>query len=372
MNLRDPQNQRVLLGAMLLAGLGYAFYQYLYTPKRAEVEQLSGDAERLESYNETAKRAAQSDRIAALEEESVGYARRLETFEELIPTTEQVPELLERVATAALESDVDLLAFTPLPAEPGTFYTEQLYEVEVRGGYHEIGSFITRIATLPRIIKPAVTELIGESMAPNARARSADPNAPPPPPETLVHAKLQLSTYVLPGGEAPVAGADTSRPRTQSIQLGAGGAAAPAGAQAPPTPAAGQPPAAPVVGGGLAPGVAPALQAPSAGTADGQSAAPGVVQPGPGGPNVGATPATGAPNVGAAASGEAPAPAALAAPAAPPATAPAGGMQQGAAPVAPPPPPRPAVGELPALGGRDAPAADARRAPGDLPPLGER
>lgn len=363
MNLRDPQNQRVLLGAMLLAGLGYAFYEYLYTPKRAEVEQLRGDAERLESYNETAKRAAQSDRIAALEEESVGYARRLETFEELIPTTEQVPELLERVATAALESDVDLLAFAPLPAEPGTFYTEQLYDVEVRGGYHEIGSFITRIATLPRIIKPAVTELIGESVAPNARARSADPNAPPPPPETLVHAKLQLSTYVLPGGEAPVAGADTSRPRTQSIQLGAGGAAAPAaeavGPQAP----------APGVGGGLAPGVAPAVQAPSAGMAGEQSAAGGVVQPAPGGPNVGATPATGAPNVGAAPGGAAPAPAA---PGAPPAAAPAAGMQQGAAPVAPPPQPRPAVGELPPLGGREAPAADARRSPGDLPTLGEQ
>jgi type IV pilus assembly protein PilO len=368
-NLRDPQNQRVLLGAMLLAGLGYAFYQYLYTPKRAEIEQLRGDAERLESYNETAKRAAQSDRIAALEEESVGYARRLETFEELIPTTEQVPELLERVATAALESDVDLLAFAPLPAEPGTFYTEQLYDVEVRGGYHEIGSFITRIATLPRIIKPAVTELIGEPVAPNARARSADPNAPPPPPETLVHAKLQLSTYVLPGGEAPVAGADTSRPRTQSIQLGAGGAAAPAGPQAPTAPTAGpQLPPAPGVGGGLAPGVAPAIQAPSADRAGGQSVVAGVVQPGPGGPNAGATPATGAPNVGAAA-GAAPAPASLGAPAAPPSAAPAGGMQQGEAPVAPP---RRAVGELPALGGREAPAADARRAPGDLPPLGEQ
>ncbi|MFN2433184.1 MAG: type 4a pilus biogenesis protein PilO [Gemmatimonadota bacterium] len=246
MSLRDPQTQKALLGVILVLGLAYAFYQYLYTPKVTAVAELEAQADRLESYNQSAKVVAQGNRIAALEEEGVSYARRLEAFEELIPTTEQVPLLLERIATSALEADVDLLAFTPLPAEPGTFYTEQFYEVEVRGGYHEIGNFLTRIANLPRIIKPTITELLGERVSPPAGGRAGASDAPPP---TLVHAKLQLSTYVLPGGEAPVpGGADGSV--ASGLPAGSPGVALP---DAPPASDAGRAP-------GLAPGLAPAFQ----------------------------------------------------------------------------------------------------------------
>lgn len=353
MNLRDPQTQRLLLGTILLVGLGYAFYEYLYTPRQVEILELRAQAERLEGYNESAKRAAQSDRITALEEESVGYARRLETFEELIPTTEQVPQLLERVASAALESDVDLLAFTPLPAEPGSFYTEQFYDVEVRGGYHEIGTFLTRVATLPRIVRPAVTELIGEAVPPSARAR-VDPNAPPPPPETVVHAKLQLSTFVLPGGEAPVAG-DTSAVKSRAIQLGTTGApnASGTGASVAPTAApSAAPSAAPALTDQISPGVAPAVEAERArmAAAAAQAGAPGAAPPasvGAAGPGTTAAPATGAAGAGAA-------------PASPPAPASTGP----AAPLSMP-------GDLPTVGERDAPSDDGRPGPGDLPPVGE-
>ncbi|MBA2564934.1 MAG: type 4a pilus biogenesis protein PilO, partial [Gemmatimonadetes bacterium] len=127
MNLKDPQTQKVFLSLILISGLSYAFYQYVYTPKQLTLADKQVQVERLESYNRTAKLSARGNRIAVLEQESVSYARRLEAFEELIPTSEQVPQLLERVATSALEADVDLLTFTPLPAEPGTFYTEQFY-----------------------------------------------------------------------------------------------------------------------------------------------------------------------------------------------------------------------------------------------------
>jgi Tfp pilus assembly protein PilO len=256
-NLRDPQTQKGLLGGIVVLGLAYAFHEYLYKPRQIEIGELETQAARLESYNAQAKTAAQGNRIATLEEESVGFARRLEAFEELIPTTEQVPELLAQVATAALESDVDLLSFTPLPAEPASFYTEQFYEVEVRGGYHALGQFVTRVANLPRIVKPTLVEVLGERVEPRNAARSLTP----PEPVTVVRAKLQLSTYVLPGGEARVAASDS-----------AGAVSFPPASDSPAAPDAplGEAPAA-AAPGGLAPGVAPALgaaaPAPSADTA---------------------------------------------------------------------------------------------------------
>jgi type IV pilus assembly protein PilO len=355
-SLRDPQTQRLLLGVMLLGGLGYAFYQYLYMPKQAELTELRAQAERLESYNDTAKRAAQSDRISALEEESVSYERRLEAFEELIPTTEQVPQLLERVATAALESDVDLLSFAPVPAEPGDFYTEQLYDLEVRGGYHQIGTFLTRIATLPRIIKPAVSELIAEEVTPPGRARAVDSSGNPPPPETLVHATLQLSTYVVPGGEAPVVGADTTGGR-RPIQLGAAGA----GAQPTAAPSAAGSPVAPPAIQGISPGVAPAIAAERARleAAAAQTGAGAVAPPaGAGAPNavgVGVVPGAGGGAVGVAGA------------------APAGAAQpQPVAPAPSPSTPRSMPGDLPPVGERDGQAPADRAQPASLPPLGDQ
>jgi type IV pilus assembly protein PilO len=336
-DLKDPQTQKGALAVILVLGLGYAFYQYVYTPKAAELAELTAQAERLERYNENAKVAAQANRIAALEEESVSYDRRLEAFEDLIPTTEQVPQLLERVATAALEADVDLLGFTPLPAEPGTFYTEQFFEVEVRGGYHAIGSFLTRIANLPRIIKPMITELVGERVEPRLRGRAVDPNRPPPAPETMVRAKLELSTYVLPGGEVPVVGLGAARAAETPSADAVGGAAPPLTSQGT---AAAAPPPSPGLEERFAPGVAPALEAARA-----RAAAQAATPP---------------------AAGGAAAPAETAAQAAPSARGPAAADP---APMQAAPPPA-APGDLTAPGGRATRPDDPSR-PGALPPLGE-
>lgn len=347
MNLREPQTQKGLLAGIAVLGFAYAFHEYLYKPREIEIGELETQATRLEGYNAQAKAAAQGNRVATLEEESIGFARRLETFEELIPTTEQVPELLAQVATAALEADVDLLSFTPLPAEPASFYTEQFYEVEVRGEYHALGTFVTRVANLPRIVKPALVEVLGERVEPRNAGRSLTP----PEPVTAVRAKLQLSTYVLPGGEARVVAADSAG--------GAPPAVPPAADQigAPPEPAADEG-AAPLPGG-LAPGVAPAMRSADSAAAAAEAA-----------------------GVGAAASDSVPAPAPLVG-------LPAAGSQAAAAqaPTAAPglptgipaetvpdagvvpPPPRVDPGALPVPGVRSGVMEDPS-SPGALPPLG--
>lgn len=344
MTLKDPQTQKVLLGGILILGLAYAFYQYLYTPRKAELADQEAVAERLERYNQSAKAAAQANRLAALEEESVSYARRLEAFEELIPTTEQVPLLLERVATAALETEVDLLTFTPLPAEPGAFYTEQFYEVEVRGGYHAIGSFLARVANLPRIIKPTITEVVGERVEPDrARAR---PDGESEPPVTLVRAKLQLSTYVLPGGEAAVPAGGASVPRASEPEVMGAGAegAPPVDPSAAPAPSATNGP--PALTERISPGVAPALEAERQRAAQAAAAA--------------AARAAGDTLAGTGAAAPAPPPAA-------PTAAATAGVDP--APTQPaPPPPTPA--DLTPPGGRATDPEDRSR-PGALPPLGE-
>jgi Tfp pilus assembly protein PilO len=349
-NFRDPQTQKGLLAGIVVLGLAYAFHEYLYKPREIEIGELETQATRLESYNTQAKQAAQGNRVATLEEESVGFVRRLEAFEELIPTTEQVPDVLAQVATAALESDVDLLSFTPLPAEPGSFYTEQFYEVEVRGGYHALGEFVTRVANLPRIVKPALVEVLGERV----EARNAARSLTPLDPVTMVRAKLQLSTYVLPGGEARVAGADSAG--VVSVPP----AADPLGAA--PVPPAAPPARAP---GGLAPGVAPGV-APLPDAAATPSAAAGET-PAAGAPGGGVTapsPVLGLPAAGSDAAAAQAAAAHAAAAGVQVQVVPAPDVVPGAAA-----PMRADPGALPTPGQRSEPGADAS-APGALPALG--
>ena len=64
--LDSPEKQRVALFALLLAGLVYVFWQYLYTPLRAERLATEEQLATLQSYNDQARALTQPARLREL------------------------------------------------------------------------------------------------------------------------------------------------------------------------------------------------------------------------------------------------------------------------------------------------------------------
>jgi type IV pilus assembly protein PilO len=206
--LDSPDRQRAVLFTLLLAGLAYVFWQYLYSPLREERMVTEERLETLQSYNDQARALTQPARLRDLEQREAEYQVRLAEYETLLPAEAEVPTLLEEVAFAAIENDVKIINFAPLPEVAGEVLIEIPYDVQVQGDYHDVGRFLASVVSLPRVVRPTISELLqaevgavqGLTTAPQAQAPAAGQPAAPteaaPPPEYEVLATMRLSTYV--------------------------------------------------------------------------------------------------------------------------------------------------------------------------------
>lgn len=199
----DPKQRNMLFVAIgITAGL-YAFHAYLYSPRKTEADEMQARLEELQDRNTRAQiMAARGGR--ELQEKLALYERHIAQLERLIPASEEVPELLNDMALQARHNQVDLALMRPEPAEAGQFYTKQSYSMGVIGSYHDVGRFLTAIASLPRIVSPVDLQV---TPAEAQQQRQA------PPGSTYVVASFRIQTYVLPApAAAPADTAGAGRP----------------------------------------------------------------------------------------------------------------------------------------------------------------
>ena len=147
----DPQKQkRIAIGLMPLL-LAAVFYQFVHAPKAEALESMQTRLEDLEAKNATA-RAIAGGGTEDLQRRIALYQANMEQLEQLIPDRAEVPELLRSITIEAQRNGVELVSMSPSGEQAGTFYMRQSYDIAVRGGYHEIGSFMAVLGSLPRII----------------------------------------------------------------------------------------------------------------------------------------------------------------------------------------------------------------------------
>ena len=184
----DPKQRNALLLGVVVLALFYVFWAYWYTPNRDVNVESTAQLERLDQNNRLAQIIVARGG-AELEARLAEYEQHVHRLEGLIPQSEEVAALLNQISAAARQTGVSDPGMQPEPDEVGAFYTKESYEIEVIGDYHDIGRFITAIASLPRIITPVDLEIvhyIGEESI-------LDPDL-----ETPLTAIMRIQTYILP------------------------------------------------------------------------------------------------------------------------------------------------------------------------------
>jgi type IV pilus assembly protein PilO len=187
---KDPETQKRLLIGLVPLLLAFGYYQFMHGKKVEEVETLRTRHEQLEAQN-AAMRPQALTGGAELQQKLALYEQHMKRLEELIPQSEEVPQLLNSMSERAQDAQVDLSLMRPQAEVPGAFYTEQSYEIGVLGGYHEIGRYLGMIASLSRIITPVELKL---------EARAGDTLRDGTPRLT---AGFRIITYVIPPVEMP-------------------------------------------------------------------------------------------------------------------------------------------------------------------------
>lgn len=197
-----------LLLALLAALAGYI----AYTGALVDMVGLSGLQARqervvavrdtvaqLEAATDSAKRELARGTVEDLRRRLEGDRASLALLRRLVPERSEVPNLLDDISTKAKIRGVTLSQVVPQPVEPGPapFNTDR-YTLQVIGRYDQIGTFLSDVASLPRIIVPyGVT--VSEANAAAAKALGDTTGA-------LLEAKFQIRTYVKSASAEDVGG----------------------------------------------------------------------------------------------------------------------------------------------------------------------
>ncbi len=136
----------VLLAALVIGG---GYYGYL-TGKQESLERVQKKELSLrEEFTDKSARAANLD--AYLQQKTEMEA----TFGALLkqlPKDTEVPGLLEDITRTALDNELKIESID-LEAERRTeFYVELPIKIKVEGDYHKLGSFVSGVANLSRIV----------------------------------------------------------------------------------------------------------------------------------------------------------------------------------------------------------------------------
>ena len=137
----------VLIIFGLIAGGGYWFF---IKDQYAQLERVERTEQELrKTYEEKAYQ------VANLEVFKAQMAEMEETFGALVrqlPSETEVPGLLEDITNTALGNGLALQEVALQPERQRDFYSELPINIRVSGSYHELASFVSSVASLPRIV----------------------------------------------------------------------------------------------------------------------------------------------------------------------------------------------------------------------------
>jgi len=93
--------------------------------------------------------------VANLEEYKAQMIEMEQSFESILkqlPRDTEVPGLIDDISLAALNNGLDLKVINPQKQVSTEFYNELPIQIEVEGDYHELGAYVSSVASLPRIV----------------------------------------------------------------------------------------------------------------------------------------------------------------------------------------------------------------------------
>lgn len=107
------------------------------------------EAELRSSFERKSFEAANLDAYRAQKEE---MKKSLAALVSQLPSDTEVPGLLEDIDERGVESGLDINGIKLQPERAKEFYIELPIDIEMVGGYHDMGAFVSGIAAMPRIV----------------------------------------------------------------------------------------------------------------------------------------------------------------------------------------------------------------------------
>ncbi|WP_267224598.1 type 4a pilus biogenesis protein PilO [Dyella silvae] len=135
----------------LLFGLVVFFGWYLHISDQQD--QLNGAVSKEDELKkEFSQKQAKSVNLEALQQQLDEMQDMLRQLLRQLPSKTEMPELLIDISQTALSAGLETELFQPGAESPKDFYAEKPIQLRMVGTYHQFGTFISGVASLPRVV----------------------------------------------------------------------------------------------------------------------------------------------------------------------------------------------------------------------------
>src|SRR5262245_51157848 len=144
---------QVLVVAGVCGGLLALLWYQVLTPIQTEIESKNATLNDLKLT--IAKSEAQQKVLAQLKKDSFALQAKLDMLKLVLPLEKETDQVLRSVQQAASASALSIMRVGFRPIIDHEVYTEWPIDMQVIGTYHNIGEFLDKIRSLPRIVNVA-------------------------------------------------------------------------------------------------------------------------------------------------------------------------------------------------------------------------
>jgi type IV pilus assembly protein PilO len=145
-----PMGVKLTIAAFVFVLIVVGFWFFKVNPKRDELAGFEREeAELLQQFE------YKQGKVVNLE----AYKVQLEEMKEMLrqmlqqlPNKTEMPDLLIDISQTALSTGIDNQKFEPGPELVKEFYAEKPISLRMVGTYHQFGSFVSGVASLPRVV----------------------------------------------------------------------------------------------------------------------------------------------------------------------------------------------------------------------------
>lgn len=137
----------IILASLLILGLGT---WYMVTPKHEQLQEVRAEEPKLrKEFENKQKKVANLD---AYREQLAEMERTFGNLLRQLPSKTEVPSLLNDISRTRVASGLEEELFKPRGEVKREFYAVLPNDLVVIGSYHDLGRFVSGVASLPRIV----------------------------------------------------------------------------------------------------------------------------------------------------------------------------------------------------------------------------
>ena len=160
----------IFVGISIAAFVG--FYYLYATQMQEDMAQRQKKLDALQA--DIRKSQATARRLPQFRAEVAELETRLETLKNVLPEERDMGDLLRRLQTLAVQSNLSIRTFKPATPVTKQLHSEVPINLQVDGGYHNLGIFFDRVSKFPRIIHIGNINIRGKDRPDGASTITAD------------------------------------------------------------------------------------------------------------------------------------------------------------------------------------------------------